>query len=99
MKPLIHSSMLLYFTNRAPSVISVKNWVEDEFQNQNDWPVAQLKLIGNNFFMIAFTRAEDRDVTLKATPWFIFKIFVFAMAWNPDFNVHKYFCTKIPTWT
>lgn len=68
LKWLLHSTMLLYFTNKAPSAIPIKNWVEEEFQEQNGWPMEQVKLVGNNFFLFAFTNKGDRDTTLHATP-------------------------------
>lgn len=78
LKKLLHSSMLLYFTDRAPLVISVKNWAKDEFQEHQGWPIEQVKLIGNNFFLVSFIQATDRDTTLKATSWFMFHHFVFT---------------------
>lgn len=72
--------------------------MEEEFQDRNGWSVEQVKLIGKKFFLIAFAKAIDRDVALEAAPWFMFKSFVFMAAWNPNFNVHKDFRTKIPTW-
>lgn len=75
LKTLLHSTMLLYFTNRAPSIIFVKNWAKEEFQDMVGWQVDQVKLIDNNFFLIAFKKAKDRDTTLKAAPWFMYQRF------------------------
>lgn len=93
---LLHSTMLLYLTDLAPFVITMKNWVEEEFQEQQGWLVEQVKLIDNIFFLMAFANADDRDAALKAAPWFMFRSFILMATWNPDFDIHKDFQTKIP---
>lgn len=81
-----------------PLVASLRYWAHETFIDRNGWPISQVKFVGNSFFLITFQEAYHRTASLKATPWYMFRRFVFTAPWSPDFNVQKEFQDKILVW-
>lgn len=57
-----------------------------------------IKLLGNDFFLIAFDNPIQWVATLKEAPWYMYHTFAFMVVWNPNLDVHNDFKTKIPIW-
>lgn len=98
LKILMEAGMLLYFTENPPSLISIRNWETAEFIEKQGWPLLQIKILGNHFFLICFTDPTHRKEALVATPWFMFRQYVYTMAWDPSFDVQRDLQTRAPIW-
>lgn len=60
--------MVRYFTDRPPYLQDFWEWAEYKMHAKNGWHIAHTQYVENNFFLIEFDKAVDRDEALAYAP-------------------------------
>lgn len=87
--------LICKFLGMRVSLAFLDNWIRKTWNPEGDFDIL---MAANNFFMVDFSCASDRNRAFEGGPYFYNQVGLFIKPWHAGFNSAKELPSRVPVW-